>query len=107
MSIVPGRHSPLPARRRRSLSLNSSDATIQALGGNGAKLSSKWTPVYNMGMVYHIDQKWSVSGSISYLPVKTDATFYGTSTLGGPIGTTTGSVKLNTTDYVIRVGYKF
>ena len=85
----------------------SSDTTVQLLGGNGAKLSSSWTPVYNLGLVYNIDQKWSINGSVSYLPVRTNATFFGTSTLGGPIGTTTGEVKLNTTDYVIRVGYKF
>jgi outer membrane protein len=82
---------------------NANDSTIQNLSGNGASLSSTWTPVYNAGLVYKIDEKWSISGSVSYLPVKTTATF-----VGKPgYGTTTGDVKLNTTDYVVRVGYNF
>jgi len=80
---------------------NPNDATIQALGGTSAKLSSSFTPVYNAGLIYHIDERWSLNGSVSYLPIRTDATFVGAA------GTTTGRVRLNTTDYVIRLGYRF
>ena len=79
----------------------SSDAAVQALAANSAQLSSSWTPIYNAGMVYNIDDKWSINGSVSYLPIKTSATFV------GAVGTTTGDVKLNTTDYVLRLGYRF
>ena len=79
------------------------DALVQNLGGNGASLTSSWTPVYNAGLSYNIDSKWSISGSVSYIPVTTTATFVGKT----PYGTTTGDVKLNTTDYVIRLGYRF
>ena len=79
------------------------DATVQHLGGNGASFTSSWAPVYNAGVIYNIDDKWSINGSVSYIPVTTTATFVGQS----PYGTTTGDVKLNTTDYVIRVGYRF
>ncbi|BDU54660.1 membrane protein [Limnohabitans sp. TEGF004] len=82
---------------------NAGDATIQNLSGNGASLSSSWTPVYNVGVIYNIDDRWSISGSVAYLPVKTTATFVGRA----PYGSTTGEVKLNTTDYVVRVGYRF
>ena len=78
-----------------------SNATVQLLGGTSASMTSSWVPVYNAGMVYNIDDKWSVNGSVSYIPVTTTATFVGAA------GTTTGDVKLNTTDYVIRLGYKF
>lgn len=82
---------------------NAGDTTVQALSRNGASLSSSWTPVYNAGVIYNIDDKWSISGSVSYLPVKTTATFVGAT----GYGSTTGDVKLNTTDYVVRVGYRF
>jgi outer membrane protein len=80
----------------------SSDPTVQALAGTSADLSSSWTPVYNAGLIYNIDEKWSINGSVSYLPIKTTATF-----VGPNAKTTTGDVQLNTTDYVVRVGYRF
>jgi outer membrane protein len=80
----------------------SSDSTVQALAGTSASLSSSWTRVYNAGVIYNIDEKWSISGSVSYLPIKTNATF-----VGANAGSTTGEVKLNTTDYVVKMGYRF
>ena len=44
-------------------------------------------------------------GSVAYLPIKTTATFVGPGM--GVAVTSTGDVKLNTTDYVLRVGYRF
>ena len=79
-----------------------SEAIVQVLAGTSASLSSTWTPIYNAGLIYNIDEKWSISGSVSYLPVKTNATF-----VGAAAGTTTGEVKLNTTDYVVKMGYRF
>jgi outer membrane protein len=84
----------------KNISVNS-EATVQALAGTSADLSSSWVPVYNAGVIYNIDEKWSISGSVSYLPIKTSATFV------GAVGTTTGDVKLNTTDYVVKMGYRF
>jgi outer membrane protein len=84
---------------------------IQALAGNGASMDSTWTPVYNAGVVYNIDEKWSIIGSVAYLPVRTTATFQGKT---GPIpaapanGVSTKSdIGLDTMDYVVRVGYRF
>ena len=83
------------------VSTNKSDATVQALAGTSASLSSAWAPVYNLGVIYNIDARWSINASVSYIPLRSTVTFVGTGT------TTTGTVDLNTTDYVIRVGYKF
>lgn len=84
---------------------NKSDALVNNLAGGSASLSSTWAPVYNLGVIYNINERWSINASVSYIPLKTTATFMGA---GGGTGTTTsGSVDLNTTDYVIRVGYKF
>jgi outer membrane protein len=89
----------------RSVQANTADPEVNAFAGNGASLSSSWAPVYNAGMVYNIDEKWSINGSVSYIPIKTTVTFNGKGAGAGV--TTTGDLKLNTTDYVIRVGYRF
>ena len=85
----------------RSIGINRSDPTIVALAGTSASLSSSWAPVYNAGVIYNIDERWSVSGSVSYIPLKTDAVFVGSGT------TTTGTLKLNPVDVVVRLGYRW
>ena len=80
---------------------NGTDALVNALGGTSASLSSSWAPVYSAGLIYNINERFSVNASISYIPLKTTATFVGSGT------TTTGSLELNPTDYIIRLGYKF
>lgn len=82
--------------------VNRADPTVVLIGGASASLSSRWTPVYNAGFVYNIDERWVVNASVAYLPIKTEAT------LVGPDGTVTrGGLKLKTTDYVVRIGYRF
>lgn len=89
----------------RSVEANLADAEVKAFAGGGASLSSSWAPVYNAGVIYNIDEKWSINGSVSYIPIKTTVTFAGSGAGAGV--TTTGDLKLNTTDYVIRLGYRF
>lgn len=84
---------------------NAADATVKSLASTSASFKSAWAPVYSAGVVYNIDEKWSVVGSVGYLPIKTTATFVGPG-LGVPV-TSTGDVKLNTTDFVVRVAYRF
>ncbi len=85
--------------------INAADATVQALAATSASFKSAWAPIYSAGVVYNIDEKWSVVGSVAYLPIKTTATFVGPGS--GVQVTSTGDVKLNTTDYVVRVAYRF
>jgi len=89
---------------------NVSDPIVKILAGNSASLSSAWAPIFNVGAIYNIDEKWSINGSISYVPLKTDVTFVGAYPTGptttAPI-TTTGTLTLNPWDFVVRVGYKF
>jgi outer membrane protein len=80
-------------------------ADVKALAGTSAALSSTWAPVYNAGLIYNIDDKWSISGSVSYIPLTTSATFVGDAAHGST--TTTGDIKLKTTDYVVKMGYRF
>lgn len=80
---------------------NKSDPLVASLAGTSASLGSSWAAVYNAGVIYNIDERWSVNTSLSYIPLKTKATFVGTGT------TTSGTLTLNPVDLVIRVGYKF
>jgi outer membrane protein len=84
---------------------NTADAMVQQLAATSASFKSAWSPVYSAGVIYNIDDKWSIVGSVAYLPIKTSATFVGPG--AGVSVTSTGDVKLNTTDYVVRVGYRF
>jgi outer membrane protein len=87
------------------VTVNKSDATVNAVAGSSASLSSSWAPIYNGGVIYNINDKWSLNGSISYIPIKTDVTLAGAG--AGTGTTTTGTLKINLVDYVVRVGYKF
>lgn len=84
-----------------NVSANTSDPLIARLAGTSASLSSSWAPVYNAGLIYNIDDRLSINASVSYIPIKTTATLIGSGT------TTTGRLKLNPVDYVVRLGYKF
>ena len=84
---------------------NTSDATVKALGGTSASLSSSVAPVFNAGFIYNIDSRWSINASVSYVPLKTDVNLTGPG-LGVPVNTT-GTLTINPIDYVIRLGYKF
>ena len=75
------------------------------LAGNGAKLDDSWAPVYKIGVIYNIDDRWSINGSISYVPIETKLTANGSPS--ATFGTTTGTIKFNTTDAVVSVGYRF
>ena len=92
-----------------NVTANTSDATVNALAGNSASLSSSFAPVFNVGTIYNIDDKWSINASISYIPLKTDATFSGPGSplLGSQPVNTTGTLTINPLDYVVRLGYKF
>lgn len=82
--------------------VNRADPLVVQVGGGSASLRSDWTPVYNAGVVYNIDDRWMVNASVSYLPIRTQVTLVGA---GGT--TTRGDLKLRTTDVVVRVGYRF
>ena len=84
-----------------SVQANTADLTVGALAGTSSSLSSSWAPVFNAGVVYNFDEKWSLNSSISYVPLKTNVTFVGSSTV------TTGVLTVNPWDLVIRIGYKF
>ncbi len=82
--------------------VNKSDAMVAQVAGTSASSSADWSPVYNAGVVYNLSDRWSINASVAYLPIRTKVTFVGA---GGTV--TQGDMKLNTTDYVVRLGYRF
>jgi outer membrane protein len=85
----------------RNVNANTADPLVNALGGTSASLSSSWAPLYNLGLIYNFSEQLAVNFSVSYIPLKTTATFVGSGT------TTTGTLELNPVDTVIRLGIKF
>lgn len=71
-----------------------------------ASLSSSWAPVFNLGGVYNIDDRWSVGLSVSYIPLKTKASLTTTNTALGTVRSET-EVKINPVVTFLSVGYKF
>lgn len=84
------------------LNANRSDPLVVQVAGQSAEMDSAWTPVYNAGLIYHLNERWSLNASVAYLPIRTSVTFVGA---GGT--TTRGDLRLRTTDYVVRLGYRF
>ena len=72
-----------------------------------ADLSSSWAPVYNIGLTYNIDAKWSVGFSIAYISLETDATITGRNPAGAVISTHTTSLTLDPYVTFLSLGYKF
>ncbi|MCA1325252.1 OmpW/AlkL family protein [Herbaspirillum sp. alder98] len=48
-------------------------ASLNSGGTATASLSSSFAPVINAGATYNLNDRWSVSLSVSYIPLKTDA----------------------------------
>ena len=73
-----------------------------------ANLSSSWAPVLNVGATYNFDQNWSMSLSVSYVSIKTNADI--TTNLPAAAGGTTHSstsLTINPIVSFLSVGYKF
>ena len=86
----------------RSLQTQLAGATASAT----ADLSSSWAPVANIGASYNFDKNWSVSLSVSYIPLKTDADITGT-TAGGTVIKAKTSLTVDPLVTFLSVGYRF
>ncbi|WP_050461752.1 OmpW/AlkL family protein [Herbaspirillum autotrophicum] len=86
-------------------------ASLKTGGTATASLSSSWAPVINAGATYNIDDKWSVSLSVSYIPLKTDAEITGRPTAPTsnffPAVNYKTSITLDPIVSFLSVGYKF
>jgi len=87
-------------------------ATLRTTGTGTAtaSLSSSVAPVATVGVMYNLNDKWSIGFSVSYIPLKTEATINSTATGSYAVyGSNSYKTKL-TLDPIISflsVGYKF
>ncbi|WP_353156787.1 OmpW family outer membrane protein [Herminiimonas fonticola] len=72
-----------------------------------ANLSSSWSPVYNIGLTYNIDAKWSLGFSVAYIPLDTDAEIIGRNAAGTVISRHTTNLTLDPYVTFLSLGYKF
>ena len=71
-----------------------------------ASIDSKWAPVFNVGANYAIDKNWGVTFSVSYIPMKTNATL--TTQAGGKtVAMSKTRVTLDPIVPFLYVTYKF
>ena len=89
------------------LSSSLQGALTGGAGSATADLSSAWAPVYNVGLTYNIDEKWSLGFSVAYIPLDTDATITARGPAGNVISTYTTNLTLNPMVTFLSLGYKF
>jgi outer membrane protein len=87
-------------------SFNASDAVVGGLASQSISIKSTWAPVYTLGASYKLNGNWYLNGSANYIPIKTDATLAGPG-VGAGATTTSASLKMNTTIYLLSLSYKF
>jgi len=92
-----------------SISPNTSFNTVAAFAGNGVSLSSSWNPVYKLGAIYNIDDRWSINAGLAYVPLSTNVTLQANNAItpNNLANTATAKLTINPTDFTIKVGYKF
>ncbi len=87
-------------------SFNTSDAIVGALASQSISIKSSWAPVYTLGASYKLSENWYLNGSANFIPIKTDATLAGPG-VGAGATTTSASLKMDTTIYLLSLSYKF
>lgn len=85
---------------------NTADTTVVGLASQSMSIKSTWVPVFTLGASYKLNGNWSMIGSATYLPIKTEATMSGPGVGAGPT-TTTASVKMDATILSLSLAYKF
>ena len=82
-----------------------------ALGPTELSLSDSWGPAAHVGLTYHINQRWSVVGTVAIADVKSTLTVtsYAPSGTGPSIVTSQSSTDINfhPVIYTLAVGYSF
>jgi len=92
-----------------SISPNTSFNTVAVFAGSGATLTSSWNPVYKLGAIYNIDDRWSINAGVAYVPLSTNVTLQANTAITphNLANTATAKLTINPTDFTVKVGYKF
>jgi outer membrane protein len=87
-----------------------SEALQQVAGPGGqakASLSPSWNPAFNVGASYNISKNWYATASVTYLPLKTNATVSAIAANGQPVLTNRTHISANPWITFVGVGYRF
>lgn len=87
-----------------------SGALQQVAGPGGqakAELSPSWNPAFNAGASYNITRNWYATASVTYLPLKTNATVSAIAANGQPALTNKTHISANPLITFVGVGYRF
>ncbi len=71
------------------------------------KSSSSWSPIFNLGASYAINDRWALTATVSYIPLKTEAATVIKAADGTTLATTKTTLKANPIITFLGVSYKF
>ncbi|MGF6659828.1 outer membrane protein [Paraburkholderia atlantica] len=87
-----------------------SGALRQVAGPGGqvkASLSSSWNPAFDVGASYNIGKNWYATASVTYLPMKTNATVSSVAANGRTVLSNTTRITANPWIGFLGIGYRF
>ncbi|MBR8127478.1 OmpW/AlkL family protein [Burkholderia ambifaria] len=87
-----------------------SGALSQFAGPGGrvdASASSSWNPAFTAGVTYRLNGRWSVLGSITYIPLKTTGKFDAVSANGTTVLSNTTRITANPIIGFVGISYRF
>ena len=76
-------------------------------GRADASASSSWNPAFSAGVTYRLNGRWSVLGSITYIPLKTTGRFNAVSANGTTVLSNTSRITANPIIGFVGVSYRF
>ncbi|KVE33614.1 MULTISPECIES: OmpW/AlkL family protein [Burkholderia] len=71
------------------------------------KASSSWTPVYNIGASYALTNKWALTATLTYMPLKTFSSLVVKAADGTTLATTRTKLKADPLITFVGISYKF
>src|SRR5262249_52232500 len=72
-----------------------------------ASLSPSWNPAFNAGASYNIDKNWYANVSVTYLPLKTNATVTSVAANGQAVLVNKTHITANPWIAFVGIGYRF
>lgn len=76
-------------------------------GSVHTSVSPSWNPVLTLGASYNFSKKWYLTGSVSYLPLKTNAEFDAVSRSGSVVLSNKTRITADPIIVFVGVGYRF
>lgn len=76
-------------------------------GSVNASASSSWNPAFSAGMTYKLNDRWSLLGSVTYMPLKTTGRFESISANGTTVLSTSSKITANPIIIFGGLSYRF